>query len=88
MIDLKMTTLTIEVDDQFYQRLEARARAQHRTANDVARDILLGRETAPSLRTELTRSIYDLPPFSVGQVLKPFNSQDDLLEEMLHDRQF
>ena len=83
-----MTTLTIEVEDEFYRSLEARAREQQRTASDVARDILLGRETAPSLPSESSHSIFELRSFSVGQVLKPFSSQDDVLEEMLHDRQF
>jgi negative regulator of replication initiation len=83
-----MTTLTIEVDEPLYRRLEERAQAQHRTAGEVARDILLGRESVPVSSSETKRSVFDLQPFSVGRVLKPLTSEDDLLEEMLHDRPF
>jgi hypothetical protein len=31
------------------------------------------------------RSALDLPPLKLGKVLKPLSTEDDLLEEMLHD---
>ena len=33
-------------------------------------------------------SVLDIPSFSMGEILKPFSSDDDLLEEMLEDRRF
>ena len=37
---------------------------------------------------EATRrnSVLDIPKFSVGKVLTPFNSDNDILDEMLEDR--
>ncbi len=55
------------------------------------RELLLEVERGPS--TELARpdaarshSILDIPPVSVGAVLRPLSSHDDLLEEMLEGR--
>jgi hypothetical protein len=46
---------------------------------------------APEKATPLTQgqgahSVLDIPPVSVGAVLRPLTSEDDLLGEMLEDR--
>jgi len=35
-----------------------------------------------------SRSVLDIPSVSVGEVLRPLSSEDDLLGEMLEGRQF
>lgn len=35
----------------------------------------------------LGHSVLDIPPVSVGEILRPFSSDDDLLDEMLEGRQ-
>ncbi len=41
--------------------------------------------TAPAAGSK-THSILDIPPVSVGSVLRPFTAEDDLLDEMLQGR--
>ena len=40
----------------------------------------------PLVANEGAHSVLDIPPVSIGAVLRPLSSEDDLLEEMLEGR--
>jgi hypothetical protein len=68
----------------------ARGRVQNGVvvlANDV--HLPEGQEVivlTPSLPDAPTHGLRDIPPVSLGSVLRPLTSEDDLLGEMLEDR--
>lgn len=43
-------------------------------------------EPSAAARSDVRHSLLDIPPVSVGAVLRDLSSDDDLLDEMLADR--
>ena len=76
-----MKTITINVSEPVYRDFRTYASAHDRTASELIRDAMEDyRERKILPRTSLA----GIHPASVGRVLKPWSSRDDLLGEMLN----
>jgi len=59
------------------------------TLADSARDwVCIVLKTRPKPKSRITRSILDLPPLDLGEVLHPISEDAELLSEMLDDTRF
>jgi len=76
-----MKTITINVSDPLYREFQEFARIHDRTASELIREAMaLYREQRMSKHGSLRQH----HPISLGDVLKPWNVDEDLLEEMLN----
>lgn len=79
-----MTRITIELDDALYQALEESAHAQHRTPAEVIRELIT--ESQHSHAGATVRSALDIPPLSLGKMLRPVGTHEEIFDEMLSER--
>ncbi len=75
-----MKTITINVSEPVYRDFQEHARACDRTTSELIREAM---EMYRLARIRPRRSLLELRPLSLGQVLQPITSEDDLLDEML-----
>jgi hypothetical protein len=76
-----MSTITIDVSDRIYRDFEDYAKRVDRTPPELIREAMeLYRDQR---MTPKRLSLTEMPSFSVGEILKPLGSDDDLLGEML-----
>ena len=75
-----METVTIQLPDDVYHDLEELAKLTSRAPGDLIREALeLYRvQKRPAKKTH---SVLDIPPVSVGAILKPWSSRSELLED-------
>lgn len=81
-----MTSLTVELEDSLYQKLQSVAKAKQLTAAEMVHDLVAQLELPSPAR--LGKRLDEIEPFSVGAILRPFSPEDDLMEEMLGDKLF
>ena len=77
----RMKAITVNVPNPVYQAFQEYARENDRTASELIREAL---EAYRQERMQPRQSLANLPPLSLGDVLRPLNADDDLLEEMTH----
>lgn len=82
----KMTSLTVELEDSLYQKLQSVAKSRQLTAAEMVHDLVAQLEL-PST-TSPGKRLGEIEPFSVGAILRPLSPEDDLMEEMLGDKLF
>lgn len=75
-----MQTLTVELSDPVFREVAARAQEVSKQPADVVRDLVdLHFGHADSVVKD--HSLKDHKPLSVGQILKPWTSNSELLED-------
>ena len=75
-----MQTLTLELSDPVFREVAAKAQEVSKQPADVVRDLVdlhFGKTDA----VVKDHSLKDHKPISVGQILKPWNSNSELLED-------
>lgn len=75
-----MKTITINVSEPVYEDFRRASRSLGRSASELIREAM---ETYRRERLRPRKSLQGFRPRSLGQVLKPLESGDDLLDEML-----
>lgn len=75
-----MKTITINVSEPVYAEFRQASKAMGRPTSELIREAM---EYYWKKQLRPRRSLSDFRPRSAGKVIKPLNSQDDLLEEML-----
>ncbi|MFP4485048.1 MAG: DUF6290 family protein [Spirochaetota bacterium] len=78
-----MKTITIHVPEEKYQAFKEYAAEHDKSAAELIREAM---EEYYRTHLQSGRSIFDHEPADMGRTLKPLSPEDDLLEEMLHDR--
>ena len=76
-----MNTITINVSEPVYAELQQASKAMGRPTSELIREAM---EHYRNEKLYPRRSIKDFRPRSAGKVLRPLDSQNDLLEEMIH----
>lgn len=77
-----MKPITVNVSESTYREFKDYARRQDRKTAELIREAMeLYREK--KIRDSGARSLRDLRPESLGKVLRPMSSEDDLLDEMI-----
>jgi hypothetical protein len=79
-----MKTITINVSEPVYAEFQQASKAMGRPTSELIREAM---EYYRNERLYPRRSMKDFRPRSVGKVLKPLDSQDDLLNEMFQSEQ-
>ncbi|HAV12470.1 MAG TPA: hypothetical protein DCX06_03085 [Opitutae bacterium] len=78
-----MRPITVNVSESTYQEFKDYARRQDRKTAELIREAMeLYREK--KIQNTGVSSLRELRPESLGEVLQPMNSEDDLLDEMIH----
>lgn len=77
-----MKTITINVSEPVYRDFQAYARTHDRSASELVRQAM---EEFRRTHLRPARSLRDVEPVSMGQVLRPLAPGDDLLGEMLDE---
>jgi|GEM_PF-5841399 len=77
-----MTTITIELEEPLLNRLKKRAQQEGRSTADVIRDVLASHSDEVSA-CDVREHFLTIPPLTLGKMLKPVGTHDDLLDEML-----
>ena len=78
-----MKPITINVSEITYREFKDYARRQDRKTAELIREAMeLYREK--KILDSGAYSLRDLRPVSLGEVLQPMSSDDDLLDEMVH----
>jgi predicted transcriptional regulator len=76
-----MKTITVNVSEPVYREFQEYAREHDRTASELIREALANyRED----RMRPRQTLRGLRPLSLGKVLRPLKTTDDLMEEMNH----
>ena len=75
-----MKTITINVSEPVYAEFRQASKAMRRPTSELIGEAM---EYYRKKYLRPRRSLSDFRPRSAGKVIKPLNSQDDLLEEML-----
>ena len=73
-----MKTITINVSEPVYKAFQDYAHRSDRTTSELIREAMQA-YCERALRPQ--HSLLDLPPLSLGKVLRPWRAEDDLLEE-------
>lgn len=76
-----MKTITINVSEPVYAEFQQASKAMGRPTSELIREAM---EHYRNEKLYPRRSIKDFRPRSAGKVLRPLDSQNDLLEEMIH----
>ena len=79
-----MKSITVELTDPEFDFIQAYARQTQRQPQEVFREAV--RKFFVSNPREKTQSLRDIKPVSVGTLLVPLNSREDLVGDMLDDR--
>ena len=74
-----MKTITINVSEPVYLEFQRLARRTDRTTSELIREAMAEYQARGMLPRHSVRA---LAPLSLGQVLRPVQAEDDLLEEM------
>ena len=74
-----MKTITVNVSEPVYAEFQQASKAMGRPTSELIREAM---EYYRKERLRPRRSLSDFRPRSAGKVLKPLDSQVDLLEEM------
>lgn len=77
-----MRTITVNVSDPVYRELAAYAKKTGRPTAEVIRAAM---EEYHARNVARRTSLRERRPVSVGEPVRPLSSEDDLLDEMLHD---
>jgi hypothetical protein len=77
-----MKTITINVSEPVYREFQEYARRHDRTTSELIREAM---EQYRLQKIHPRGTLRNLEPSSVGTVLREFQRDDDLLEEMLND---
>lgn len=78
-----MKPITVNVSESTYREFKDYARRQDRKTAELIREAMeLYREK--KILDSGAYSLRDLRPVSLGKVLRPMSSDDDLLDEMVH----
>jgi hypothetical protein len=75
-----MKTITINVSEPVYRDFQEHARRQDRKTSELIREAM---EAYRDRHIRPRPSLKELEPLSLGNILKPLGSEDDLLGEML-----
>ena len=75
-----MKTVTVNVSEPVYRAFQEYAKRHDRTASEMIRQAM---EEFRRTHLRSAGSLRDIPPVSLGKVLRPLTHDDDLLEEML-----
>ena len=78
-----MKAITINVSEPVYAAFQAFSKQQDRTTSELIREAM---EEYRRTRISNSTSLELLRPQSVVRILVPLLTDDDLMEEMLHDR--
>ena len=78
-----MKAITINVSESVYRDFQEYARRSERSTSDLIREAM---KEYRERNMTAGISLRDLRPSSVGAVLKPLRSGEDLLEEMMDDK--
>ena len=76
-----MKTITLNVSEPVYRSFREYAREHDRTTSELIREAM---EDYRNERMRSRQSLRGLQPLSLGKVLRPLKSTDDLMEEMNH----
>jgi hypothetical protein len=76
-----MKTITVNVSEPVYRAYQQFARTHDRTSSELIREAMADYQEK-LMRTG--QSIRNMPPLSLGEVLRPLSASDDILEEMSH----
>ena len=79
-IESYMKTISVNISEPVYEDFVAHARRTDRTAAELIREAM---ELFRNQRIRPRTSIAALKPLDLGKTLRPLNSRDDLLGEML-----
>lgn len=79
-----MKTITVNVSESVYSEFQAYAKKMDRTTSELIREAM---ELYWREKIRNKPSLLDFVPASVGKVLKPLSPEDDILGEMLEDKQ-
>ncbi len=77
-----MKPITINVSESIYREFQRHAKASDRTTSELIREAM---EAFWRERIQPRTSLRDLQSLSLGEVLQPLDSEDDILGEMLGD---
>jgi hypothetical protein len=77
-----MKTITINVSEPIYRDFQSYAKTHDRTASELVRQAMAEYHGA---HLQPAASLRDVPPVSVGKVMRPLTPSDDLLGEMLDE---
>ncbi len=72
--------LTIEVSDELHEKLQGLAKSQNRTLDELIL-FIVEKFAANFSQGKGPHSIRDIKPVHVGEILKPWNSRAELLED-------
>ncbi len=75
-----MKTVTLNVDEATYERLQSYANRTGRPASELIREAMADYAERNIRNLE---SIFDGEPHHVGAILRDFSDKDDVLDEML-----
>ena len=75
-----MKTVTLNVDEATYERLQLYASRTGRPASELIREAMADYAERNIPNPE---SIFDGEPYHVGSILRDLSGEDDLLDEML-----
>lgn len=75
-----MKAITVELSEPEFERIAALARQTQRQPQDVVREAIQNFTLVSAPRVK-THSLLDIEPVSVGEILKPWSSRAELLED-------
>jgi hypothetical protein len=78
-----MKTITIHVPEEKYQAFKEYAAKHDKSAAQLIREAM---DDYYRRHLEPGHSVLDIPPLHLGESLRELGPDDDLLEEMSHDR--
>lgn len=82
MYDNNMKPITINVSEPVYRAYRQYAQLHDRTTSELIREAM---EVYADHLMQPRQTIRGLPPLSLGKVVHPLQTGDDLLMEMSHD---
>ena len=78
-----MKTITLNVSEPVYADFQRYAQEQDRPTSELVREAM---EAYRQAKIRPPRSLRELQPASIGQVLKPWTGRADLLDDLLDQR--
>lgn len=78
-----MKAVTINVSEPVYREFQEYAKRTDRKTAELIREAM-EQYRENTIGASQVQSLRDLKPVAVGQVLRPLQADDDLLDEMMH----
>ena len=81
-----MPQITIKLEDSLFSELQRLGNEQRQTVEELLRKIVIDYVETHSVRVRRSQCFLDIPPLSLGRMLKPVGTSSEILDEMLRLR--